>query len=263
MLWKWTCDPLCVKLGNKNISLQCLGSVTYFALKNPQCWREWIDSRHCFQKSTGIFLYFLVCKGSSALCKQASVNPQCPYPKHQHLGCHKKELHCWMTVLGQDPLIASCRVLQSGHSRVSSSETSGREQVTQFCDSLQSYSMIRIGSRHKKSILSIQWHFLCWIFSLSFFFPPLSHVRLFVTPWTVHGILQAKILEWAAFPCSRGFSQPRDRTQVSCIADGCFTSWATRETQSLLGHQFKNFFAASTFYAFVAFALWYISVYRR
>ena len=31
----------------------------------------------------------------------------------------------------------------------------------------------------------------------------------------VHGILQARILEWAAFPFSRGSSQPRDRTQVS------------------------------------------------
>ena len=36
--------------------------------------------------------------------------------------------------------------------------------------------------------------------------------------YTVHGILQARILEWVAFPFSRGSSQPRDRTQVSCIA---------------------------------------------
>ena len=35
--------------------------------------------------------------------------------------------------------------------------------------------------------------------------------------YTVHGILQARILEWVAFPFSRGSSQPRDRTQVSCI----------------------------------------------
>ena len=34
--------------------------------------------------------------------------------------------------------------------------------------------------------------------------------------FTFHGILQAGILEWVAFPFSRGFSQPRDRTQVSC-----------------------------------------------
>ena len=35
---------------------------------------------------------------------------------------------------------------------------------------------------------------------------------------TAHGILQAKILEWVAFPFSKGSSQPRDRTQVSHIA---------------------------------------------
>ena len=40
----------------------------------------------------------------------------------------------------------------------------------------------------------------------------------------VHGILQARILEWVAFPFSRGSSQPRDQTQVSCIACGFFTS---------------------------------------
>ena len=36
---------------------------------------------------------------------------------------------------------------------------------------------------------------------------------------SVHGILQARILEWVAMPSFRGSSQPRDRTQVSCIAD--------------------------------------------
>ena len=47
--------------------------------------------------------------------------------------------------------------------------------------------------------------------------------------YTVHGILQARILEWVAFPFSRGSFQPRDRTQVSRIAGGFFTVWATRE----------------------------------
>ena len=45
----------------------------------------------------------------------------------------------------------------------------------------------------------------------------------------VHGILQARILEWAAFPFSRGSSKPKDRTQVSLIAGRFFISWATRE----------------------------------
>ena len=47
--------------------------------------------------------------------------------------------------------------------------------------------------------------------------------------YTVHGILQARILEQAAFPFSRGSSQPRDWNQVSCIVGGLFTSWATKE----------------------------------
>ena len=43
--------------------------------------------------------------------------------------------------------------------------------------------------------------------------------------YTVHGLLHARILEWVAFSFSRGSCQPRDRTQVSCIAGGFFTSW--------------------------------------
>ena len=42
--------------------------------------------------------------------------------------------------------------------------------------------------------------------------------------YTVHGILQARILEWVAFPFYRGSSRPRDRTQVSRIAGAFFTS---------------------------------------
>ena len=41
--------------------------------------------------------------------------------------------------------------------------------------------------------------------------------------YTAHGILQARILEWTAFPFSRGSSQPRGRTHVSRIASGFFT----------------------------------------
>ena len=38
--------------------------------------------------------------------------------------------------------------------------------------------------------------------------------------YTVHGILQARTLEWIAFPFSRGSFQPKDQTQVSHIAGG-------------------------------------------
>ena len=44
---------------------------------------------------------------------------------------------------------------------------------------------------------------------------------------SIHGILQARILEWGAMPFSRGSSSPRDRTHISrgsCIAGGFFTT---------------------------------------
>ena len=47
---------------------------------------------------------------------------------------------------------------------------------------------------------------------------------------SVHGIFQAKTLEWVAIPFFRGSSQPRDWTQVSHIASRFFTIWITRET---------------------------------
>ena len=45
----------------------------------------------------------------------------------------------------------------------------------------------------------------------------------------IHGIIQARILMWVAIPFSRGSSQPRNQTRVSCIAGRFFTIWATRE----------------------------------
>ena len=51
----------------------------------------------------------------------------------------------------------------------------------------------------------------------------------------VHGIFQARILEWVAFPFSRGSSQPRGRTQISRIAGGFFTRGAPREALMFKG----------------------------
>ena len=47
--------------------------------------------------------------------------------------------------------------------------------------------------------------------------------------FSVHGILQARILEWVTISFSRGSSQSRDRTWVSCIGGRCFKLWAIRE----------------------------------
>ena len=60
--------------------------------------------------------------------------------------------------------------------------------------------------------------------------------------YVVHGILQARILEWVAFPFSRGSSQPRDQTQVSYIAAEFFTSWEPQ------GKQRVNWFIQNLLY---------------
>ena len=65
----------------------------------------------------------------------------------------------------------------------------------------------------------------------------LSRVWLFETQWTlcslpgfsVHGNFQTRVLEWVAVSFSRGSSSLRGWTWVSCTADRCFTTWASRE----------------------------------
>ena len=46
---------------------------------------------------------------------------------------------------------------------------------------------------------------------------------------SLHGFLQARVLDWFAISFSRGSSQPRDWTQVFRIPGRCFNLWATRK----------------------------------
>ena len=62
------------------------------------------------------------------------------------------------------------------------------------------------------------------------------------TTSSVHGIVQARILEWVAVSYSRGSSQPRDKTHVSCIScigRWILHHWATRETQHVFPSSLK------------------------
>ena len=70
---------------------------------------------------------------------------------------------------------------------------------------------------------------VCLYVLLSQSYPTLCDLMDCSFPSFVHGILQARILEWVAIPFSRGSSWPRFRTQVYHIADRFFTIWATRE----------------------------------
>ena len=58
--------------------------------------------------------------------------------------------------------------------------------------------------------------------------------------FSVHGILQARILEWIAIPFSRGSSRARDRTLVSCTAAIFFTVWDTGKSHYNLITSFKT-----------------------
>ena len=80
---------------------------------------------------------------------------------------------------------------------------------------------------------STTWEALLWVGGwvlVALLYPTLCKPMDCSLPGSpVHRILQARIMEWVTIPFSRGSSQPRDRTQVLCIADRFFTTWATRE----------------------------------
>ena len=72
--------------------------------------------------------------------------------------------------------------------------------------------------------------------------PGLSHCKRILYQLNHKG--SPRILEWVAYPFSRGSSRPRNLTGVSCIAGGFFTDWAIREVPSLVyGKHLKQYLA--------------------
>ena len=112
------------------------------------------------------------------------------------------------------------------------------------------FAFFLLGSRHFKKYIWLGFIFPFWSLSLSLFFSCISRIDYVCVSHSVgslcnpmgysppgssvHGILQARILEWVAISFSRGSSQPREWTRVSCIAHRCFTIWATREAEHCL-----------------------------
>ena len=86
---------------------------------------------------------------------------------------------------------------------------------------------------------NVQWGFLCgWqrLLSLSNIMLVAQSCPTFCNTMgcsllgsSVHGVFQARILEWVAMPFSKGSSWPRDQTEVSCVAGRFFTIWTTWE----------------------------------
>ena len=72
---------------------------------------------------------------------------------------------------------------------------------------------------------------------------------------SIHGIFQARVLEWVAISFSRGSSWPRDWTWVFCIAGRCFTVWATREANEV--YLFFFFLIIIFFFFYFTILYWF------
>ena len=88
----------------------------------------------------------------------------------------------------------------------------------------------RIPSRHPKPLAKLEVFIICVLCLAAQSCPTLCDSMDCSLPGSsVHGISQARTLEWAAISFSRWSSQPKDQTQVSGIVGRFFIIWATRE----------------------------------
>ena len=115
-------------------------------------------------------------------------------------------------------------------------ESSRKTSISVYCHPayltyMQSTSWETLGWRKHKlewRLLEVKWSEVKWSQSCPTLCDPMD---CSLPGSSVHGILQARILEWASIPFSRGSSQPRARTQVFCITSRFFTIWVTSEAQ--------------------------------
>ena len=131
--------------------------------------------------------------------------------------------------------------LCTGKHQVSSTVNSWRPRTPVNWITIRGFTALYYWSRERSEIVQLKGHVVNWKCEseshsvLLILFNPMDYI--------VHGILQARILEWVAFPFFRGSSQLRDQTQVSHIAGGFFTSWATGKLKGswIMGKAFSIF----------------------
>ena len=108
---------------------------------------------------------------------------------------------------------------------------------TDWCDLTRSFSMVFVQSLSCIQLFETPWDPMDCSMPGSFESESESQSCLTLynpVDYTVHGILQARILEWVAFPFSSRSSQHRNQTGVSCISGGFFTNWAISEAKAPL-----------------------------
>ena len=100
-----------------------------------------------------------------------------------------------------------------------------------------------------------------WVSEVTQLCPTLcDHMDCSLPGSSLHGILQARVLEWVAISFSRGSSRPRDWTWVFCIPGRCFNLWAIREAQPLRSCKsilFINLFPTSPIYTHLCVCVFY------
>ena len=106
----------------------------------------------------------------------------------------------------------------------------------------------------------------CWVTQLC---PTLRPMDCCLPGSSAHWVFQARILEWGATPFSRGSSQLRDQTRVSCIGRRILYRRATREVQSSAEDSYNKgfcFFFFNFYFAVIgkyAITLWKMSSHMR
>ena len=100
-------------------------------------------------------------------------------------------------------------------------ETWGDSKFMNALDTYKTFKLSKTWRKILRSLSSLKWKLLScvWLF-VTLCSPPGS---------SVDGILQARILKWAAIPFSRVSSWPKDWTSVSWVAGRLYTAWDTRE----------------------------------
>ena len=89
----------------------------------------------------------------------------------------------------------------------------------------------------RKAMTNIKWSEVKWSQSCPTLCDPMGYS---LPGSSVHGIFQARVLEWASISFYGASSQPRDWNRVSCIADRRFTVWATREAMTNIESVLKS-----------------------
>ena len=164
-----------------------------------------------------------------------------------------------LTWIHPNPLVPTHRIAQSSRNLMLSTEmtvqtvdiiNSQKSWIGKPLESLQ-YTTLVSHLRASFFRVSVKWGYYCaasayvdtkvkWVSEVTQSCPTLCDPMDCSPPGSsVHGILQARILEWVAISFSRGSSRPRDWTQVSRIVGRCFNLWATRE--ALLTQKGGNF----------------------